>query len=44
MHRELLEEFSYTDWHGNPVIQQVDQWMLRKTVRGDDASTAVETG
>jgi ribosomal protein S18 acetylase RimI-like enzyme len=32
-HRELLESFTYHDGRGNPVTEQVDQWMLRKDVR-----------
>jgi GNAT superfamily N-acetyltransferase len=32
-HRELLESFTYADWQGKPVVEQVDQWMLRKAVR-----------
>jgi ribosomal protein S18 acetylase RimI-like enzyme len=48
--RELLEEFTFNDWQGNPVIQRVDQWMLRKRVGNTaplaalHAAAAVEEG
>ena len=32
-HRELLEEFTYTDRQGAEVRVPVDQWMLRKELR-----------
>lgn len=30
LHREMVEEFSYLDWHGNEVRVEVDEWILRK--------------
>ncbi|HET7230934.1 MAG TPA: GNAT family N-acetyltransferase [Longimicrobium sp.] len=33
LHREMVDELRYNDWDGKPVVQPVDQWMLRKDVR-----------
>jgi len=34
LHREMVDELAYLDWNGHPVVEPVDQWMLRKDVRG----------
>lgn len=33
-HRELLEEYEYTDTDGRRIVVAVDQWMLRKDLGG----------